>query len=104
MKAAESTLPTVVTGDGRRTKGSMQAVALRGGATVYGLMGQRDGRYDRRTFVRGMGVCLVGVGFAGCSTPGGGEDGAGEDDEGGREGEEGEGEEEGERLRRPAAG
>jgi hypothetical protein len=70
-----------------------------------------DERYDRRTFVRSIGVAVAGVGLAGCASPGEGGDEDEEDDEGGGGDEGGEGaeeddEEEGgedERRRRPVA-
>ncbi|WP_372911096.1 hypothetical protein [Salinigranum sp.] len=67
-----------------------------------------DERYDRRTFVRSIGVAVAGVGLAGCASPGEG-GGEGEaDEEGGGEDEGGEGDEEeddeaDERRRRPIA-
>ncbi len=70
-------------------------------------MGACHKQHDRRTFLRGVGPLLLGLGLAGCTTPGGGDEDDGGDRENGEgdEGEadeEGEDEEENENLRRPA--
>lgn len=66
-----------------------------------------NNQHDRRTFLRGVGPLLLGLGLAGCTTPGGGdEDDSGDSENGegdeGEAGEEGENEGEKENLRRPA--
>jgi hypothetical protein len=72
-------------------------------------MGACNKQHDRRTFLRGVGPPLLGLGLAGCTTPGGGDENDGGDSENGEgdegeAGEEEEGEDEGENenLRRPA--
>lgn len=87
----------------------MRGVVITQPRDIVRGMGSCDNQHVRRTFLRGVGPLLLGLGLAGCTTPGGGDedDGGDSEDGDGDEGEAGEGEEdeaEGENgsLRRPA--